>query len=395
MREVTPDELGGSSKTAVVIGPFGSNLKTSDFTDRGVPLIFVRDIRAGDFSEPRAFVSAEKARQLRAHVALPGDLVLTKMGDPPGDVAIYDGTGPAVITADCIRLRPTGDYDGRYLLHAFKTPRVRQQVLDITSGAAQKKVSLERFRHRVTVPVPPLPEQRRIAAILDHADALRAKRRQVLTHLDSLTQSIFNEMFGGIAAEATVGDVAQIQGGLQVSAKRANLPVEVPYLRVANVYRGWLDLSEVKTLQATAVEVERTTLMAGDLLFVEGHANPLEVGRVAMWTGTVDNCVHQNHLIRARLDPARALPVFASSWLNTDRGAAHFRRAGKTTSGLNTISASTVRAAPLPLPPIALQSEFAKRVDATRDQRAVARRALAADDELFASLLSRAFRGEL
>lgn len=96
MREVTTAELGGSSKAALIIGPFGSSLKTSDFTDSGVPLIFVRDVRTGDFTKPRAFISEEKARELRAHIALPGDLVVTKMGDPPGDVAIYGSCDTSV-----------------------------------------------------------------------------------------------------------------------------------------------------------------------------------------------------------------------------------------------------------------------------------------------------------
>lgn len=395
MRSLTPDELGGSRRSAVVIGPFGSSLKTSDYRESGVPLIFVRDVRGGDFAKPRTFVSEAKAHELRAHLALPGDLIVTKMGDPPGDVAVYDGFVPAVITADCIRLRPAEGFETRYLLHAFRTPRVRQQVLDITSGAAQKKVSLERFRTRIVVPVPSLDEQRRIAAILDQADALRANRRQALAHLDSLTQSIFHDMFGGLAPEAQLGDIAVIQGGLQVSARRSSLPIEVPYLRVANAYRGWLSLSEVKSMRATAAEVERTALRPGDLLFVEGHANPMEVGRVAVWSGEIRDCVHQNHLIRARVDPSRVIPIFAATWFNCDRGAAHFRRAGNTTSGLNTISSSVVRAAPLPLPSMGSQQQFATRVDRVNSQRAAAQRALAADDELFASLQARAFRGQL
>jgi type I restriction enzyme S subunit len=202
-------------------------------------------------------------------------------------------------------------------------------------------------------------------------------------------------MFGDSIATSTVGEVAEIQGGLQVSAKRSALPVEVPYLRVANAHRGRLNLSEVKTLRATAAEVARTLLEEGDLLFVEGHANLNEVGRVSMWRGELPLCVHQNHLIRGRLERSKVVPIFAAAWLNTEAGAAHFRRAGRTTSGLNTISAATVRSAPIPVPALSQQHEFAKRVAQVREQRESTQQALAADDELFASLQSRAFRGEL
>ncbi|UAL31155.1 restriction endonuclease subunit S [Nocardioides rotundus] len=357
----------------------------SSYNERGegVPLI----AGAGDFKG--GVLAPTKFTTEPGKLSKPGDIVLSIRASIGAKVW---ADGEYCLGRGVAGLRARPGLDDKYLWHWLT-----RSELDLASkgrGATFLQVNKNDIG-AMPIVVPALSEQRRIAAILDHADALRAKRRQVLTHLDALTLSIFKEMFSGIAAEATVGDVAQIQGGLQVSAKRVNLPVEVPYLRVANVYRGRLDLSEMKTLKATTAEVERTTLVTGDLLFVEGHANPLEVGRVATWTGELDNCVHQNHLIRARLDATRALPVFASSWLNSNRGATHFRRAGRTTSGLNTISASTVRTAPLPLPPIELQREFAQRIDVTRSQAVSVRRALAADDELFTALQSRAFRGEL
>lgn len=292
-------------------------------------------------------------------------------------------------------LRPGVELDDRYLLHFLRRPAIRHAgQLRMTGSAGQKRVPVS-FLQELAIPFPPLVVQRRIAAVLDHANAVCAKRRQVLAHLDTLVQSIFHGMFDALDIDATVGDVAGIQGGLQVSAKRAALPAEAPYLRVANVHRGRLDLSVVKTIRGTAAEIARTRLLDGDLLFVEGHANPQEVGRVALWSGKIDGCVHQNHLIRARLDRSRVLPIFASTWLNSDRGAAHFRRAGRTTSGLNTISASTVRSAPTPLPTISLQRKFAAQVELVDAQRDATLRAIAADGVLFASLQSRAFRGEL
>lgn len=156
-----------------------------------------------------------------------------------------------------------------------------------------------------------------------------------------------------------LGDCGDIQGGLQISAKRSGLPLSRPYLRVANVHRGRLDLAEVKTIQATQAEVDRTQLEPGDLLFVEGHANPHEVGRVAVWDGSVPQCLHQNHLIRFRPNPGVLLPEFAVRWFNSPGGARHFQRFGKTTSGLNTISTSTVRSAPTLLPPLDEQRRLA------------------------------------
>ena len=150
---------------------------------------------------------------------------------------------------------------------------------------------------------------------------------------------------------STIGDLAEVQGGLQVTSARKNLPLEVPYLRVANVYRGMLDLSEIKTIRATPAEVQRTTLMNNDLLVVEGHGNPNEIGRAALCNGNTEQCVHQNHLIRARFRRTKVEPIFASEYVNSPGGRQHLLRAGKSTSGLNTISVSNVRETPVALPP--------------------------------------------
>ncbi|WP_367066931.1 restriction endonuclease subunit S [Oryzisolibacter sp. LB2S] len=255
--------------------------------------------------------------------------------------------------------------------------------------------------HHEPVRVPPLEEQRRIAAILDQAETLRTQRRSALALLDSLTQSLFLEMFGDPVANpkgwgmSTIGDLAEVQGGLQVTSARKNLPVEVPYLRVANVYRGVLDLSEIKTIRATPAEMQRTTLVNNDLLVVEGHGNPNEIGRAALWNGEIEQCVHQNHLIRARFDCTKVEPVFASEYVNSPGGRQHLLRAGKSTSGLNTISVSNVRETPIALPPLPLQQSFATRIAAIEALKATHRRALAALDELFASLQQRAFAGAL
>lgn len=295
-------------------------------------------------------------------------------------------------------VRPTPVLDDRYALHFLRQPRIRQAgEMRMTGSGGQKRVPAA-YLSELAIPLPPLEEQRRIAAILDQADAIRAKRRQVLAHLNDLTQAIFHDMFGG-HPQVTVrlGDLAEIQGGLQVSAKRATLldGILVPYLRVANSHRGRLDLAEIKFIRATQSEVDRTRLAAGDLLVVEGHANPLEIGRVSRWDNQIDGCIHQNHLIRVRVDPARVLPVFAEAWLNSEQGAAHFRRAGNTTSGLNTISAETVRSAPIFTPPMSRQMQFQEHLNFVAAACNRAATASLQATELFAALQAHSFHASI
>ena len=251
---------------------------------------------------------------------------------------------------------------------------------------------------KIVIPLPPLAEQRWIAEVLDRAEALRAKRRAALAQIDSFTQSLFLDLFGDPATNPKgwpISLVADVQGGLQVTRTRKNLPHEVPYLRVANVYRGFLNLSEIKTIPATDAEVARTRLVKDDLLIVERHANPAEIGRGALWDGSISGCIHQNHIIRARFVSANVVPLYACKYLNSPSGRRHLLRAGKTTSGLNTISVSEVRGTPVALPPVSLQSEFARRVTAVEKLKTAQRASLAELDSLFATLQHRAFREEL
>jgi type I restriction enzyme, S subunit len=253
----------------------------------------------------------------------------------------------------------------------------------------------------LSVPLPSCQEQRRIVAIIDAAEALRAKRRAVLMHINTLTHAMFVDIFGDPETNpkewrmSHLRDVADVQGGLQVSAARKFLNREVPYLRVANVFRGYLDLREIKMLRATDAEIARTTLVANDLLIVEGHGNAQEIGRAALWDGSITPCVHQNHLIRARFDEKKLVPIVGREYLNSQGGRRHLIRAGKTTSGLNTISVSEVRAVPIPLFPLRLQREFACRVLTVEKLKGTHRASLAEMDALFASLQHRAFAGEL
>lgn len=291
--------------------------------------------------------------------------------------------------------------DARYLHHYLRLDRIRSEGMRRMTGSAGQRRVPANFLCELVIPLPHVAEQRRIAAILDQAETLRMQRRAVLAQLENLSQSIFFDMFGDPATNengwpfAAIGAISDVQGGLQVTTARKGLPLEVPYLRVANVYRGFLDLTEIKTIRATAAEVSRTVLVKNDLLVVEGHGNPNEIGRCALWTGEISGCVHQNHIIRARFDSAKVVPKFACEYLNSPGGRRHLLRAGKTTSGLNTISVSNVRETPVALPPLALQQVFATRIQAIESLKSTHRAALAELDALFASLQHNAFSGEL
>lgn len=361
-----------------------------------IPWITGADLVGPVARSARSFIT-EEAITSSATNKVPAGTVLLVTRTSVGKVAIA-GT-ELCFSQDITALLPDSvKLDAGYLVHFLRTKE--DHFSRYARGATIKGITRQVVADLV-IPLPPLEEQRRIAAILDQTETLRTQRRTALALLDSLTQSLFLDMFGDPVANpkgwsmSTIGDLAEVQGGLQVTSARKNLPVEVPYLRVANVYRGVLDLSEIKTIRATPAEIQRTTLVKDDLLVVEGHGNPNEIGRAALWNGEIEQCVHQNHLIRARFDCTKVEPVFASEYVNSPGGRQHLLRAGKSTSGLNTISVSNVRETPIALPPLPLQQTFATRIAAIEALKATHRRALAALDALFASLQQRAFAGAL
>jgi type I restriction enzyme S subunit len=211
---------------------------------------------------------------------------------------------------------------------------------------------------------------------------------------------LFLDMFGDPATNPKgwprqrVGGAADVQGGLQVTAARATLPLERPYLRVANVYRSYLDLQEVKKIRLTESELARTRLQSGDLLIVEGHGNPFEVGRVAMWFDEIADCVHQNHLIRARPHRDVILPRYACAFLNSEAGRAALLRSGKTTSGLSTISTSNVKDAPILVPPLERQAHFESLCCSFLRLEKQQSDALSKAEATFAALLAEVFSEE-
>ena len=232
------------------------------------------------------------------------------------------------------------------------------------------------------------------------ADRLRRTRRYGQRLSDSYLQSVFLEMFGDPVSNPKgwetlpIEKTCDVQGGLQLSQRRELLSLKAPYLRVANVYRNHLDLSEVKMIGLTEDEFQRVCLQKDDVLVVEGHGNSKEIGRCALWDGSIAECVHQNHLIRMRVKSSDIAPTYLSYYMNIG-GGAYFERTSNTTSGLNTISTGIVKRCPLVFPPLSLQQKFATIVQRFERLRSQQREADRQAEHLFQSILHRAFRGEL
>lgn len=161
---------------------------------------------------------------------------------------------------------------------------------------------------------------------------------------------------------ANVADIAEVQGGIQKQPKRRPVLNRFPFLRVANVLRGRLDLSEIHEVELFDGELDKYALAPGDLLVVEGNGSPSEIGRAALWSGQVSDCVHQNHLIRVRPSTAVEPRYLAALW-NSPVVAAELRAVASSTSGLLVLTTKKIKSVRIPVAPLDEQRRIVAAVD--------------------------------
>jgi type I restriction enzyme, S subunit len=195
-----------------------------------------------------------------------------------------------------------------------------------------------------------------------------------------------------------LASISVVSGGLTKNPDRESLPRKMKYLRVANVYANRLDLDDVREIGVTNEEAQRLTLKKGDLLVVEGNGSVEQIGRVAEWTGSIPDCGHQNHLIRARLG-ASILPRFVLRFLQSPRGRDAIVKAASSTSGLHTLSISKVGSLTIPVAPFSEQEALLSLLEPALDHVDVLQcdidTNLQKAEALRQSILKKAFAGEL
>lgn len=312
-----------------------------------------------------------------------------------------------MVKADCIRARIHPEIDKRWVLYALTAPPTRQYAASRVRGVGRPRLGLGELR-KLPIPLPPLAEQHRIVATLEaHLSRMKVGVRGLLAadnRMSQLWQSALNRAVAGEASArgrvltASVGEVAEVQGGIQKQPKRKPVKNKYPFLRVANVPRGNLDLDEIHEVELFDGELDRYLLRMGDLLVVEGNGSPQQIGRAAMWRDEIANCVHQNHLIRVRPGP-KFDPHYLELVWNSSMISEQLRRVASSTSGLYTLSTAKIKSIQIPIPPRLVQEELAAEADRMSSQIALTRiatgQARLRAAALRRSLLMEAFTGRL
>jgi type I restriction enzyme S subunit len=346
-----------------------------------------------------ATVSPSEAPSRARQLVQRGDVLVSTVRPNLNGVAIVPdnlagataSTGFAVLRPDSVRL------DSRYLYYWVRTPGFVREMTARATGASYPAVT-DRVVRESRMPLPPLAEQLRIAAVLDKADAIRRKRRESLRLLDEFLRSAFLEMFGDPVRNDKGWQMHQV-GDLVVNAQygtsdRANSEHRgIPVLRMNNLTAaGGTDLSDMKWCEIPSRDLAKYTVRRGDLLFNRTNS-PQLVGKTAVWDHD-DAYAFAGYLVRVRFDESRILPRYVSGHLNSTHGKRMLFEKAKASNNMSNISASELKRLPIPVPPLTAQLRYVavlERADgATKRMRFAGAHAVS----LFSSLALRAFRGE-
>lgn len=351
--------------------------------------------------------------------ALPGDLIISKIRVGQGSFCVVgkDLDHVAVSPEYPVYTPDLEQVDASYLVLAFRTPEFLAQLTGSASGnTTKRRISPEFFQSR-QIPLPSLDKQRVLAAkhraALERAAVLESEADQTEARAMEAFEAalgfeppaplpdrpVFVASFKDLdrwSHEAVLlstlplknaepkfpivelGSIGRVSYGLQKSP--ANRPGKNPrpYLRVANVQRWRLDLGEIKLIDVPDRDMPAYRLEDGDILLCEGNSAEL-VGRGAIWSSEIADCVHQNHVLRVRMDASRVVPEFTLAVINSAFGQAYFRSQAKRTTNLASINSKEVSRFPLPLPPVNEQRSLVNALfDGQREAEELRRQAATA-----------------
>lgn len=326
-----------------------------------------------------------------------GDVVICEGGEA-GRAAVWDGSVPDMKIQKAIhRVRVGKHLDSRFLVHRLMYDYFRGSLSDYYTGATIKHLTGQDLA-RYEFPLPPLDEQRRIAAILDAADSLRAKRRAALAKLDQLAQSIFIDMFGDPTLNPrawplrTCAELCnRITVGIVVKPASYYRPTGIPALRSQNikpnkiVTENLVYFSEIDNRTRLA----KTRLRHGDVILVRTG----QPGTAAVVPVELDG-INAIDILIATPNQSQVRPLYICSFFNSDSGKRLVLGAqrGQIQQHLNVGSLNDTR---IPVPPIELQDQFVEAVGVLDGLRKLKAASAATFDNFFASVQNRAFRGGL
>lgn len=369
----------------------------SDFFNGDIPWITGADITSSIVKTARSYITDQAVRKSATNV-VPAGTVLLVTRTSVGKVAI---TGvPLAFSQDITAIvHDPGRVDSKYLAHFLTTQQVHFER--VARGATIKGITRS-VVESVRLPLPPLDEQRRIVAILDQAEELRAKRRAAIALLDQLPQAIFLEMFGDPASNpkgwgvSPLGSAFDPERGARCGPfgsalhRSDYIPNGIPVWGIDNV--GTLQFNETGSLfvdERTFMKLTAYDVRSGDILITRAGT----VGKMCVARPAASQSMIGTNLIRLSLNQEAADPDFVAILLTHFGRSLGSLRANAKEEAYSFMKTGILKTLPVPLPPIDLQRRFASCVEALRHAREAHESSLAELDVLFASIQTATFSG--
>jgi type I restriction enzyme, S subunit len=290
-------------------------------------------------------VDKSKYRRVRR-----GDIVYNTMRMWQGVSAVSHLDG--IVSPAYTVCRPSEDVDANFLAHLLKVPSYVVEFKKRSQGLVSDTWNLKyRMFSVVPVSLPPMDEQGRIAEVLDDLDSQIRLSEQIISKLRLVRQGVSKDLFQGAVAGSMkpLRELASISGGVALGSEPTGPgTIRLPYLRVANVQDGRLDLSDVKYVRISVSDHERFSLAAGDVLMNEG-GDADKLGRGTVWENQIEGCIHQNHVFRVRTDRRLLDPWFLAYFSGSPYGKSYFLGASKQTTNLATINSTQIGLFSIPM----------------------------------------------
>jgi type I restriction enzyme, S subunit len=327
------------------------------YSASGIPFLKIDDLtRSPDrfVREASQFITAIAVAESPAKPFPTGTVLVTMYGTMGliKTLAVPMATNQAIAA-----LLPPFRCDPNYLAHALTYARPRLERF--ASQTTQPNLSGAIVRS-FKIPEPPLDEQRRIAEMLDTIDETIQATERVIAKLllshDALLRSLLAICDNG--QRKSLRGFAEVSGGIAISTSRPiSDPVEVPYLRVANVQDGFIDTTVMRTVRVSKSDINRYSVETGDVLMNEGGDFD-KLGRGAVWDGRVSPCLHQNHVFRVRCKRSLLVPEFLSLFCQSAEGKAYFVSSSKQTTNLASINKTQIESLPTLVPSLESQNQI-------------------------------------
>lgn len=381
----------------VKIGPFGSLLHQHDYVDGGVPLVNPTHIIDGKIvTDSRHAIAPKKARELENYRLAEGDVVLGRRGEM-GRCAVVHGADQGFLCGTGSLIIRSGKFLSPDYLRLLLSSADMVRTLERASLGTTMPNLNQTIVANLQLPLPTLAEQRRIAAILDQADKLRRVRERANAQFEEYELALFATMFGrGSARNSLAALGLGFTSGMNVVGSDSDVHPTNRVIKVSAISSGRFKPTEIKAMPSTYHPSDAHRIRRGDILFGRASGSLDLLGATAVVDIDCDHLFLPDKVWRLECTrPSLAVGDYLLGVLRSQEFRAYVRHHASGAAGVRNIGKAKVLAYPAPSPPLELQEQYVHRINDLRSRRAVSNTQSLLLEELFLSLQSRAFRGEL